>query len=82
VVVTDDLVTALRSGRITAAVDVVDPEPLPEDSPLWTAPGLLISPHVGGASSAMWPRAYRLVRDQLHRFATGEEPVNIMAGHY
>ena len=78
----DALVAALESGRITAAVDVVDPEPLPEDSPLWTAPGLLITPHVGGASSAMWPRAYRLVRDQLHRYANGEEPVNIMTGSY
>jgi len=82
VVVEADLVAALESGRITAAVDVVDPEPLPEHSPLWTAPGLLISPHVGGASSAMWPRAYRLVRDQLHRYAAGEEPVNIMTGPY
>ncbi|MBJ7357155.1 2-hydroxyacid dehydrogenase [Nocardioides sp.] len=82
VVVEADLVAALESGRITAAVDVVDPEPLPEDSPLWTAPGLLISPHVGGASSAMWPRAYRLVRDQLCRFAAGEEPVNVMTGDY
>lgn len=82
VVVEADLVAALESGRISAAVDVVDPEPLPEDSRLWHAPGLLISPHVGGASSAMWPRAYRLVRDQLHRFAAGEEPVNIMSGQY
>jgi phosphoglycerate dehydrogenase-like enzyme len=82
VVVQADLVAALESGRITAAVDVVDPEPLPEGSPLWTASGLLISPHVGGASSAMWPRAHRLVRDQLHRFAAGEEPVNIMSGAY
>jgi phosphoglycerate dehydrogenase-like enzyme len=82
VVVEADLVAALESGRITAAVDVVDPEPLPGDSPLWTAPGLLITPHVGGASSAMWPRAYRLVRDQLHRFAADEEPVNIMTGCY
>ena len=82
VVVTADLVAALESGRVTAAVDVVDPEPLPEDSPLWTAPGLLITPHVGGASSAMWPRAYRLVRDQLRRYAAGEEPVNIMSGLY
>jgi phosphoglycerate dehydrogenase-like enzyme len=82
VVVHADLVAALESGRITAAVDVVDPEPLPEDSPLWTAPGLLVSPHVGGASSAMWPRAYRLVRDQLRRFAAGEEPVNFMTGLY
>jgi len=82
VVVEADLVAALESGRITAAVDVVDPEPLPSDSPLWTAPGLLITPHVGGASSAMWPRAHRLVRDQLHRYANGEEPVNIMSGLY
>ena len=71
VVDTDALVAALHAGRITAALDVVDPEPLPADSPLWDAPGLLVSPHVGGASSAMWPRAYRLVRDQLHRYRRG-----------
>jgi phosphoglycerate dehydrogenase-like enzyme len=82
VVVEADLVAALESGRVTAAVDVTDPEPLPEDSPLWTAPGILISPHVGGASSAMWPRAYRLVRDQLRRYAAGDEPVNVMTGSY
>jgi phosphoglycerate dehydrogenase-like enzyme len=82
VVVTDDLVAALSSGRIRAAIDVADPEPLPPDSPLWTAPNLLISPHVGGASSAMWPRAHRLVRDQLHRFAAGEPLANRMTGEY
>ncbi|RHW24518.1 dihydrofolate reductase [Nocardioides immobilis] len=82
VVVTDDLVAALRSGRIHAALDVVDPEPLPADSPLWDVPNLLVSPHVGGASSAMWPRAYRLVRDQLHRFAAGEPLANVMSGEY
>jgi phosphoglycerate dehydrogenase-like enzyme len=82
VVDTAALVAALQSGRIRAALDVVDPEPLPADSPLWDCPGLLISPHVGGSSSAMWPRAYRLVRDQLHRIARGEEPVNIMTGDY
>ncbi len=82
VVVTDDLVAELRSGRICAAVDVVDPEPLPADSPLWDVPNLLVSPHVGGASSAMWPRAYRLVRDQLHRFAAGEPLANVMSGEY
>jgi len=76
------LVAALQSGRITAALDVADPEPLPADSPLWDCPGLLISPHVGGSSSAMWPRAYRLVRDQLHRLTAGEEPVNVMTGDY
>ncbi len=82
VVDTAALVSALRSERIRAAIDVVDPEPLPPDSPLWDCPGLLVSPHVGGSSSAMWPRAYRLVRDQLHRIAAGEEPVNIMTGDY
>jgi phosphoglycerate dehydrogenase-like enzyme len=82
VVDTDALVDALREERIRAALDVVDPEPLPKDSPLWDCPGLLVSPHVGGSSSAMWPRAYRLVRDQLHRIARGEEPVNIMSGDY
>lgn len=82
VVRTDDLVAALHTRRVTAAVDVTETEPLPPDSPLWEAPGLLISPHVGGASSAMWPRAHRLVRDQLHRYAAGETLCNIMSGPY
>lgn len=82
VVVTDDLVAALHAGRITAAVDVAETEPLPAGSPLWTAPGLLVSPHVGGSSSAMWPRAHRLVRDQLRRWAAGEELWNIVSGDY
>jgi phosphoglycerate dehydrogenase-like enzyme len=79
VVVTDDLVAALRSGAVRAAIDVAEQEPLPAESPLWTAPGLLISPHVGGASSAMWPRARRLVRDQLHRYARGEPLRNVVS---
>jgi phosphoglycerate dehydrogenase-like enzyme len=82
VVVTDDLVAALRTGRITAAVDVADPEPLPREHPLWDAPGLLVTPHVGGMTSAMWPRAHRLVRDQLHRWATGEVLHNVTTGAY
>jgi len=82
VVVTDDLVAALESGRIIAAIDVADPEPLPPDSPLWDVPGLLVSPHVGGASTAMWPRAHRLVREQLTRYAAGEPLLNQMTGDY
>lgn len=74
----DALAAELATGRITAAIDVVDPEPLPSTSPLWGAPGLLITPHVGGASSAMWPRAHRLVREQLGRFAAGEPLANIV----
>jgi phosphoglycerate dehydrogenase-like enzyme len=82
VVVTDDLVDALHAGRVRAALDVTDPEPLPEGHPLWSAPNLLITPHVGGATPAMWPRAYRLVREQLERFAKGEDLANVMTGEY
>lgn len=82
VVDTDALVEALNTRRIHAALDVTDPEPLPEGHPLWSAPNLLISPHVGGASSAMKPRAYRLVREQLERFAAGEPLANVMTGDY
>ena len=82
VVDTPALIEALDSGRLHAAIDVADTEPLPEDHALWDAPNLLISPHVGGASSAMWPRAHRLVRDQLRRYAAGEELANIMFGDY
>ena len=82
VVDTDALLAELESGRIHAALDVVDPEPLPGEHPLWQAPNLLLVPHVGGNSSAMWPRAYRLVREQLERFAAGEPLANVMTGDY
>ena len=82
VVDTGALVEALATGRISAALDVTDPEPLPEGHPLWAAPNLLLTPHVGGASSAMWPRAYRVVRQQLERFATGQPLANVMDGPY
>lgn len=78
----DALLSALRSNRIRAAIDVATPEPLPEDHPLWHAPNLLITPHVGGASSAMMPRAHRVVREQLERFAAGEPLANVMDGAY
>jgi phosphoglycerate dehydrogenase-like enzyme len=68
VVDTDALLAELRRGRITAALDVVDPEPLPPEHPLWHAPGALISPHVGGPTSAFLPRAKRLLVGQLNRF--------------
>ncbi len=82
VVDTDALLAELEQGRLRAALDVVEPEPLPEDHPLWQAPHLLLVPHVGGNSSAMEPRAHRLVREQLHRFAAGEPLVNVMHGSY
>jgi len=82
VVVTSDLVAELATERIHAAIDVAEAEPLPAASPLWSSPNLLITPHVGGASSAMWPRAYRVVREQLERFAAGEPLANVMSGAY
>jgi phosphoglycerate dehydrogenase-like enzyme len=76
VVVTDDLLAEVSSGRLRAALDVTDPEPLPADHPLWHAPGVVITPHVGGASDALWPRAYRLVAEQLRRTAADEPLLN------
>ncbi len=58
-------------GRLRFALDVTDPEPLPPEHPLWSAPEMLISPHVGGATTAFRPRAVTLLRDQLHRLAVG-----------
>ncbi len=69
VVDTEALLAEVASGRLLAALDVTDPEPLPPDHPLWTSPGVLISPHVGGDTSAYLPRARRLVAAQLDRFA-------------
>lgn len=78
VVDTKALLAELESGRITAALDVTDPEPLPPGHPLWQAPGLLISPHAGGPTSAFLPRAKRLVVDQLGRFVNREPLRNVI----
>jgi phosphoglycerate dehydrogenase-like enzyme len=80
VVVTDDLLVEVETGRLRAALDVTDPEPLPPDHRLWSAPGVIISHHRGGASSAMWPRAHRLVGEQLTRIAEGRPLVNVVVG--
>jgi len=76
------LVKELNSGRITAAVDVTDPEPLPSDHPLWRAKGVLISPHVGGNTTAFEKRARKLIESQLNLLAEGK-PLNnvIVAGN-
>ncbi|HET6920429.1 MAG TPA: 2-hydroxyacid dehydrogenase [Jiangellaceae bacterium] len=78
VVDTDALLTELSAGRLTAALDVTDPEPPPAGHPLWSAPGLLLTPHVGGDTSAFRPRAIRLVIDQLKRFANNEPLANVV----
>lgn len=77
---TDALVRHTAAGRIRAALDVTDPEPLPADHPLWRNDGVLISPHVGGASSAMRPRMVALLRRQIAHVLAGERPENIVIG--
>jgi phosphoglycerate dehydrogenase-like enzyme len=82
VVDTPALVAEVATGRLRAALDVTEPEPLPPDHPLWGNPRVLISPHVGGASSAFWPRAHRLVREQLRRYAVGQPLLNQIKSEY
>lgn len=76
VVDTDAVVRA--GGRIRFAADVFDPEPLPANHPLWTVPRVLVSPHVGGRSSAMRPRIERLVRRQIDRLLAGHPPDHVV----
>jgi phosphoglycerate dehydrogenase-like enzyme len=78
IIETDALVKELNSGRITAALDVTDPEPLPKDHPLWRAKGVLISPHVGGNTTAFESRARRLIESQLNLLASGKALENII----
>jgi phosphoglycerate dehydrogenase-like enzyme len=80
IVDTDALVAELNTGRITAGLDVTDPEPLPAGHPLWSAPNLIISPHVGGDSGAFVPRARTMVQEQLARIAKNEPLVNQITG--
>jgi len=78
VVDTDALVTALHSGRIRAAVDVTDPEPLPENHPLWSAPNLFITPHVAGSTPQFSKRALQVAAAELRRYMAGEPLQNLV----
>ena len=80
VVETDALVAELQAHRLSAALDVTDPEPLPADHPLWLAPNCIITPHVGGDTTAFEPRARQLVRDQLQRVLSDQPLVNVVRG--
>jgi phosphoglycerate dehydrogenase-like enzyme len=76
IVDTDALLGELTARRLFAYLDVTDPEPLPADHPLWDAPNLVLTPHVGGGTRGWEQRAYSLVRDQLLRYHAGEPLVN------
>ena len=73
---------AVLAGRIRAALDVVDPEPLPAEHPLWSAPGALVTPHVAGTSARFIDRGWALVADQLRRYLAGEPLVNVVTDGY
>ncbi|KRE31353.1 2-hydroxyacid dehydrogenase [Agromyces sp. Soil535] len=78
VTVADAILDHATRGRLRFALDVTDPEPLPEGHPLFALPNVLITPHVGGASTAMMPRMARLVREQIERMLRGDEPLNVV----
>lgn len=76
------LLDALEAGRIRAVLDVTDPEPLPPGHPLWRAPELLVTPHIAGITRDIEERTALLVRDQIARFARGEELANQVRDGY
>ncbi|HEV2215195.1 MAG TPA: 2-hydroxyacid dehydrogenase, partial [Terracidiphilus sp.] len=78
IVQTDALVEALQSGRVRAAIDVTDPEPLPDGHPLWSCPNLMITPHIGGSSPQFAPRALRTAANELRRYINGEPLHNVV----
>jgi len=82
IVETQALNESLRAGQIRAALDVTDPEPLPDGHPLWSAPGILITPHIGGWVRKRLDRSWRLVAEQVGRFSRGEPLRNVVVEGY
>lgn len=75
----DDLVAALNAGEIAgAALDVFEQEPLPSDHPLWTMPGVLITPHTAGFGPYLDDRRYHILLDNCRRFLAGEPLRNVV----
>jgi len=75
---TDALIKEASSGRLRLALDVTDPEPLPDGHVLFSLENVLISPHVGGASSAMLPRMAQLIAAQISQMAKKQNPLNVV----
>jgi len=82
IVDTDALLAELTARRLHAFLDVTDPEPLPHGHPLWTAPNLLLTPHVGGGTVGWTERAYRLVGEQVRRYVSGGKLANQVDAGY
>jgi phosphoglycerate dehydrogenase-like enzyme len=81
-VVTDDLVAEVSSGRLSAAMDVTDPEPLPPGHPLWSLPNVLITPHVAASTPYSGMMAVRFVKEQAERYLAGQPLANVITGEY
>jgi phosphoglycerate dehydrogenase-like enzyme len=79
---TDALIAAAERGKIRAYLDVTEPEPLPDGHPLWSAPGVFITPHIGSLVPENRARAFAVVRENLIRWARGEALRNVVAGEY
>lgn len=80
VVDTEALVRATQGGRLRAALDVTDPEPLPAGNQLLRLPNVIVSPHIGGDSTAMTPRMTRLILQQIERLQSGQRPLHLVVG--
>src|ERR1700694_2753898 len=82
IVNTEALMQAIERHRIRAALDVTDPEPLPEGHPLWKMDGVLVTPHMAGSVVGVNDRAWRLIADQLRRYLSGEPLINVVSEGY
>lgn len=77
--VTEDLMTALKDGRLAGAgLDVTDPEPLPPDHELWDLPNVIITPHVAGITDRGFERGWLIIRENLRRYINGEKLLNVV----
>ncbi len=77
--VSDDLIAALKDGRLTAAgLDVTDPEPLPADHELWTLPNIIITPHIAAMTDQGRWRLWLVVREDLRRYINGDKLFNVV----
>jgi phosphoglycerate dehydrogenase-like enzyme len=79
---TGALLAELSAGRLRAVLDVVDPEPLPADHPLWDAPNLILTPHSAGDTPGADRAAWALAGEQLHRYARGDALLNVVGEGY
>jgi phosphoglycerate dehydrogenase-like enzyme len=78
---TEALLDALRGGRVRAALDVTEPEPLPAEHPLWHTPNVLITPHIAGTVARWEPRAYRFAGEQIRRYAARQPLLGVQSGN-